>query len=150
MQENDNQVLPGTTQTAASSDVGASPSASTATTGSQAIESARKLAIAAALAGQEKKATHIQIIDLEGRVDYADFLVVMTGSSDRNVAAIAQGVEGDLEKQGHRALAVEGLPSAEWVLIDLFDVVVHVFQADWRQEYDLDGLWADAPRVAFP
>lgn len=110
---------------------------------------ARALAVQAALVGQEKHASHIQIIDLNGRVDYADYLVLMTGSSNRNVSAIAHGVEKSLEDQGHRVVAMEGLPSAEWVLIDLFDVVVHVFQSDWRKEYDLDGLWADAPRISF-
>jgi ribosome-associated protein len=83
-------------------------------------------------------------------VDYADFLVLMSGTSDRHVAAIAQNVEGELERQGTRALALEGLPLARWVLIDFVDVVVHVFQAEWRELYDLDGLWMDASRVPLP
>jgi ribosome-associated protein len=113
-------------------------------------ELARRIALLAAAAGLEKKAEDIQIIDVVGKVDYADYIVVMTGASDRNVAAIAKGIEGDLAKESVRALALEGLPLARWVLIDFVDVVVHVFQAEWRQIYDLDGLWMDAARLPLP
>lgn len=107
----------------------------------------RQIAILAARAGLDKKATGIEIIDVMGKVDYADYLVLMTGASDRNVAAIATAVDGDLAKAGYRSMAIEGLPAAQWVLIDFVDVVVHVFQRDVRSLYDLDGLWMDAARV---
>lgn len=107
----------------------------------------RQIALLAARAGLEKKATGIEIIDVMGKVDYADYLVLMTGASDRNVAAIAQEVDGELAKAGFRSMAIEGLPAAKWVLIDFVDVVVHVFQRDVRSLYDLDGLWMDAARV---
>ena len=113
-------------------------------------ELGRRIALLAAAAGLEKKAEDIQIIDVAGKVDYADYIVLMTGASDRNVAAIARGVETDLAKESIRALALEGLPLARWVLIDFVEVVVHVFQSEWREVYDLDGLWMDAPRVALP
>lgn len=108
----------------------------------------REIARLVATAGLAKKAENVQIIEVTGKVDYADFLVLMTGTSDRHVAAIAQSVEADLKQQGVRSLALEGLPLAAWVLIDFVDVVVHVFQAEWREIYDLDGLWMDASRVA--
>jgi ribosome-associated protein len=114
------------------------------------VESGRRIALLAAAAGLEKKAENIQIIDVVGKVDYAEYLVLMTGASDRNVAAIARGVEEELRLQGVRALALEGLPLARWVLIDFVDVVVHVFQSEWREMYDLDGLWMDASRVPLP
>lgn len=110
----------------------------------------RKVALLAAAAGLEKKAEDVQIIDVTGKIDYADYIVLMTGASDRNVAAIARGIETDLAKESIRALALEGLPLARWVLIDFVEVVVHVFQSEWRQLYDLDGLWMDAPRVPLP
>jgi len=113
-------------------------------------EQGRQLALLAAAAGRDKKAENIQIIDVVGKVDYADYIVLMTGTSDRNVAAIARGVEEELGRQGMHALALEGLPMARWVLIDFVDVVVHVFQEEWRGVYDLDGLWMDAARVALP
>jgi ribosome-associated protein len=119
-------------------------------TAESARENGRRIALLAAAAGLEKKADDIQIIDVAGKVDYADYLVLMTGASDRNVAAIARGVEADLDRQAIRALALEGLPLARWVLIDFVDVVVHVFQAEWRSVYDLDGLWMDASRVPLP
>lgn len=110
-------------------------------------EEAKRVAILAAQAGLDKKASEIEIIDVTGKVDYADFLLLMTGQSDRHVAAIADAVETTLEKQGFRAISVEGMPRGQWVLIDFVDVVVHVFQAETRALYDLDGLWMDARRV---
>ena len=113
-------------------------------------EDARSTALLAAAAALGKKAENVQIVDVTGKVDYADFLVLLTGTSDRHVAAIAQSIEAELGQQGIRTLALEGLPLARWVLIDLVDVVVHVFQSEWREMYDLDGLWMDASRVAVP
>jgi ribosome-associated protein len=92
----------------------------------------------------------VEILDVAGKVDYADFLVIMTGRSDRHTQALAAGIEEALEKKGVRAVAVEGLPHGAWVLMDYGDVVVHVFQDDARQLYDLDGLWLDARRLPVP
>jgi ribosome-associated protein len=110
-------------------------------------EEAKKIAIVAAQAALDKKANEIEILDVTGKVDYADYLVLMTGQSDRHVAAIADGVEEALARDGWRAISVEGLPRGQWVLLDFVDVVVHVFQEDTRALYDLDGLWMDARRV---
>ncbi len=117
---------------------------------SQASESGRELAIQIAIAALEKKAVGLEILDVAGKVDYADFLVLMTGRSDRQVAALAQGIEEALAKKGKRVLSVEGMPQASWVLMDFGDVVVHVLQEEARQSYDLDGLWVDARRVDVP
>ena len=105
------------------------------------------MALLAAQAALDKKASEIEIIDVTGKVDYADFLILMTGQSDRHVGAIADAVESTLEKEGFRAISVEGMPRGQWVLIDFVDVVVHVFQSETRALYDLDGLWMDARRV---
>jgi ribosome-associated protein len=117
---------------------------------SVASESARERATTIAVAALEKKAMAVEILDVAGRVDYADFLVVMTGRSDRHAQALAAGIEEALKKKGVRPIAVEGLPHATWVLMDFGDVVVHVFQADSRQLYDIEGLWLDAARLAVP
>jgi ribosome-associated protein len=127
-----------------------SPEALARTSVAGSADAGRRIALLAASAGLEKKAEDIQIIDVRGKVDYADYVVLMTGASDRNVAAIARGVEADLAKESVSALALEGLTLSRWVLIDFVDVVVHVFQAEWRQVYDLDGLWMDAARVPVP
>jgi ribosome-associated protein len=111
---------------------------------------ARQLALDIAGAGLEKKALNCEIIDVRGRVDYADFLVIMTGRSDRHVSSIAQGIEEELGKKKVAAISVEGMTSSTWVLIDYGDVVVHVFQEDARQLYDIEGLWMDASRVSVP
>lgn len=108
------------------------------------------MAIDIAAAALEKKAVGLEVLDVAGRVDYADFLVLMTGRSDRQVAALAQGIEEAIRRKGKRALSVEGLPHANWVVMDFGDVVVHVFQEGARSTYDLDGLWMDARRVPVP
>ena len=113
-------------------------------------EDAQRIAVCAAEAGLDKKAGAVEIIDVTGKVDYADYLVLMTGQSDRHVAAIAEAVDAALAKRGFDAISVEGLPSGNWVLIDFVDVVVHVFQESTRSLYDLDGLWMDARRVPVP
>lgn len=117
---------------------------------STASDEAREIAIAIAAAALDKKASGLEVIDVAGRVDYADFLVLMSGRSDRHVAALAGGIEDALRKRNKRALAVEGLPHANWVLMDFGDVVVHVFQDDARATYDFDALWMDARRVPVP
>ena len=114
------------------------------------LRAARDRAVMAAAAGLEKKAQGVEIIDVSGKVDYADFLVLMTGGSDRHVASIVQSVEEAAKRSKVRPLAVEGMPAAEWVLVDLADVVVHVFQESARSLYDIDGLWMDASRVPIP
>ena len=115
-----------------------------------ASESARMTATAVAVAALDKKAMGVEILDVAGKVDYAEFLVVMTGRSDRHAQSIAQGIEEDLKKKGVRATSVEGLPHGTWVLMDFGDVVVHVFQHDTRQLYDIEGLWLDAARLPVP
>jgi ribosome-associated protein len=117
---------------------------------STASDESREIAILIAVAGIEKKASGLEVIDVAGRVDYADFLVLMSGRSDRHVTALASAIEEALRKRNKRALAVEGLPHANWVLMDFGDVVVHVFQDDARSAYDIDALWMDARRVPVP
>ena len=111
---------------------------------------ARTMALCAAEAALDKKASDVEIIDVTGKVDYADFLILMTGQSDRHVASIAEGIDEALGKRGFNAISVEGLPRAQWVLIDFVDIVVHVFSAETRTFYDIDGLWMDARRLRMP
>lgn len=110
-------------------------------------DASKALALAIASAGLDKKALGIEVLDVTGRVDYADFLVIMTGSSDRHVHAIATGIDDALRKKRVLPLSIEGLTAASWVLIDYSDVVVHVFQEETRRIYDIEGLWMDASRV---
>ena len=117
---------------------------------STASDEARRLATAIAGAALEKKAVGLEILDVAGRTDYADFLVLMSGRSDRQVAALAEGIEEAMRKNGRRAQNIEGRQTARWILLDFGDVVVHVFQEEVRSMYDLEGLFDDARRVPVP
>jgi ribosome-associated protein len=113
-------------------------------------EEARKLALVVAAAALDKKALAVEILDVVGKVDYADFLVLMTGRSNRHVDSLAQDIEQACAKKKRRALSVEGTSTAAWVLIDFGDVVVHIFQEEARGLYDIEGLWLDAKRLPVP
>jgi ribosome-associated protein len=113
-------------------------------------DESRDLALVVATAALEKKALAVEILDVVGKVDYADFLVLMTGRSNRQVDALAQAIEEACAKKKKRALSVEGLPAAAWVLLDFGDVVVHIFQEEARGMYDIEGLWLDAARLPVP
>ena len=108
---------------------------------------ARVLALAIAQAGLDKKALDVEIIDVTGKVDYADYVVVMSATSDRQANAIAKHIDSELSRQGMHAHSIEGLPQGAWVLIDYGDVIVHIFHQDTRGYYDLESLWYDAARV---
>jgi ribosome-associated protein len=110
---------------------------------------ARTLALAIAEVGLEYKALNVEIIDVRGKVDYSDYVVVMSGRSDRQVNALGRHIEEDLQaKHKARCLGMEGMPSGTWLLMDYGDVVVHIFHEDTRGYYDLETLWIDAARVA--
>jgi ribosome-associated protein len=111
---------------------------------------ARETALFAAEAALDKKALNVEIIDVAGKVDYADLLVLMTGTSDRHVASIVHGIEEDLRKRGIKAIAVEGIEVALWVLVDFGDVVVHAFQEDAREQYNIGQLFRGADRIPVP
>lgn len=111
---------------------------------------AKEVALQIAQAGLDKKALQVEIIDVQGKIDYADYLVVMGGTSDRQVNALARSIEAALLDHGQRCAGVEGLPQGTWVLMDFGDVVVHIFHQDVRGYYDLESLWFDAARVQPP
>lgn len=110
-------------------------------------ESSREKSFACVNAALEKKATDIVLLSIKGIVSFADYFLICGGTSDRQVQAIAQSIETELKKRGHRALGIEGMSQGRWVLIDYGDVIVHVFQESVRRFYDLEGLWIDAPRI---
>jgi len=104
--------------------------------------------LAEAIAGfaADKKAVEIVELDLRGVLGYADYFVVCSGNSDRQVKAIHDGIHEGMKKQhGLLPRRVEGLPQAHWVLMDYLDVVVHVFTPETRAFYRLEQLWGEAP-----
>ncbi len=105
-------------------------------------------AMAEAIAGfaSDKKAIEIVELDLRGVLGYADYFVICTGNTDRQVKAIHDGIhEGMKKEHGLLPRRVEGLPQAHWVLMDYLDVVVHVFTPETREFYRLEQLWGEAP-----
>ena len=101
----------------------------------------------AARAAADKKAFQIVGFEVGDLTSYTDSLLICSGASDRQVAAIADEVQRQLKDAGRRPLHVEGESHADWVLLDYGDFVVHVFTEERRTYYGLDGLWGDAPKL---
>ena len=98
-------------------------------------------------AALDKLATDVVAIDVSGVVSFADIFLIASGRSDRQVRSIAEGIEVAIKKDGGHVMGVEGRDEGRWVLIDLGDVIVHVFQQMVREHYDLERLWSDAPPI---
>lgn len=98
----------------------------------------------------DKKAENLKVLDLSELSGFTEYFVICSGTSDRQVQAIADAVQYELKKAGKPALSSEGYQDGRWVLMDFGDVVVHVFLDALREYYDLENLWADAPRVKVP
>lgn len=92
---------------------------------------------------EDAKAEDIVTIDLNGKAVIADGMIVATGRSNRHVGAIADQLVEKLKGEGHKDLRVEGLPHADWVLVDAGDIVVHIFRPEVRSFYNLEKLWSD-------
>jgi len=103
-----------------------------------------KLALEAALG---KKALEPVLLDVRELCSYTEYILMVSGRSDRQVDAIADAVAQALKAAGRRALGVEGVTSGQWALLDFGDLVVHVFLHRVRLHYDLESLWHEAPRV---
>ncbi|OJY37428.1 MAG: ribosome silencing factor [Rhizobiales bacterium 65-9] len=89
------------------------------------------------------KAEEIVQIDLTARSSIADAMIIASGRSNRHVAAIAEKVVEDLKAHGRTDIRIEGLPHADWVLVDAGDVIVHVFRPEVRAFYNLEKLWGE-------
>ena len=107
----------------------------------------RILARTIAKTAWEKKALDIVIMDLRKLTTFTDYFVICSGTSDRQVQTIASAVEEKLTSRKRRPLGVEGQTGGHWILVDYGDVVAHIFYKDDRDHYQLEKLWADAPRV---
>jgi len=98
----------------------------------------------------EKKACDLVVMDVRGLTSIADYFIICSGRSDRQVQSIAQGLEENSAEHGIRLFAVEGTGRGHWVLMDFSDVIVHIFYEPVRKFYDLDGLWGHAPKAELP
>jgi len=98
----------------------------------------------AAQAALAKLAEDPVILDVRDVVSFADYLLIVTGRSNRQLKAITDGIDEAVTLRGERPIGTEGYDEGRWILIDLNDVIVHVFQKEVRQRYDLERLWSDA------
>ena len=98
-------------------------------------------------AAWEKKALDLTVLDLREIASFTDFFVIATGTNKRQVQAISDEIVDQLKRAGTRAARVEGYQTAEWILVDYGDFVVHVFDDKARRFYDLERLWREANRI---
>lgn len=124
----------------------------TRATQSPAEDSSLNKALLCARSAIDKKAENVQVLDLTRISGFTDYFVVCSGMSDRQVQAITDSIENNAGPKGAGSpiLSIEGHSEGRWVLMDLGDVVVHIFLDALREYYDLEALWADAPKVKIP
>ena len=101
-------------------------------------------------AANEKKAIDIVVLDLREIASFTDFFVITSGANERQVQAISDEVSETLKKSGSGPARIEGYKTAEWVLLDYGDFVVHVFNETARKFYDLERLWRESKRIELP
>jgi ribosome-associated protein len=101
-------------------------------------------------AAEDKKAHGLVVLDLRKAAGFADFFVICSGTNARQIRAIADAVMESLAADGTKPAHVEGYDRSEWVLIDYFDFIVHVFAPETRMFYGLERLWGSAERIEFP
>ena len=107
-----------------------------------------ELAEVIAEATWERKGLNTVVIDLRGRVSYTDYVVVTTGTSNRHVQALARAAEDTVREWcGKKPYGMEGMDAGKWVLVDFGDVILHVFNGPVREDYDLERMWPEAPRM---
>jgi len=105
---------------------------------------------AALHAAAEKKAIDPVVLDLREIASFTDYFVIVSGQNERQVQAISDEIYEQLKKAGESAARVEGYKTAEWILLDFGDFVVHVFEQKARKFYDLERLWRESKRVELP
>ena len=108
----------------------------------------KKLALLCRDLAENRKAEHVVILDVRELSSVTDFFVVATGTSDPHLRAIVDELTEKLrEEHGLKARATDGTLHTAWIVLDFFDVIVHIMRGDLRDRYDLEGLWGDAPQV---
>jgi ribosome-associated protein len=95
----------------------------------------------------DKKAMNVVVLDMRDASSITDYFLICSGGSERQVQAIADAIDEQLSQSGIPSLGVEGYREGRWVLMDYGDVIVHVFSQETRAFYDLERLWANAPKI---
>ena len=98
-------------------------------------------------AALDQKAENLIALDVRKISDFADYFVIMSGTSTRHVSGLAEAIDQKIGSKRPMSGNTEGLNEGSWVLLDYNDIIVHVFHSETRKYYDLEGLWHDAPRL---
>ena len=109
-----------------------------------------KIVSAAIEAARDRKASGMVVLDLKKTGAFTDYFVICSAANPRHVQAIADAIEHALKAHNQRPSLVEGYARAEWILLDYFDFVIHVFSKHARDFYGLDRLWGSATRIEYP
>ena len=117
----------------------------------QGSDRARELALAAARVAEETRGSDVRVLDLREITPVFDFFVIATGSSRRQMHAMADEIEAVLKKERQEVKrGAEGYEEGRWIVLDYGDVMVHLFDAEAREYWDIEHLWSDATRVMLP
>jgi len=108
----------------------------------------RKLALLCRDLAENKKAENTVVLDMRGISSITDYFVIVSGTSEPHLRAISDEIIEKLwDEHGLKPRAIDGTLQAAWLVLDFFDVIVHVMRTDAREHYNLEGLWGDAPRI---
>lgn len=107
----------------------------------------KRKTILSSQATEDKKGFDLVILDLKECSSITDYFMICSGNSTKHVQAIADGIDEALKKEGIRPLGIEGYNEARWVLMDYDDLIIHIFDEETRNFYDLERLWGNAPHV---
>jgi ribosome-associated protein len=110
-------------------------------------ETAKAFALSAAKIAAERHCSDIVVLDLKGKSPATDYFVIATGTSDRQMRAVADEICEAAKEHGQQRFGRAGYEQARWILLDFVDVVIHIFDAEYREYYDLELLWGDAKRL---
>jgi len=110
---------------------------------------AKEFAQAAARIAQERRCTDIVVLDLRGLSSATDYFVIVTGTSNRQMQSVADEISQAGREQGFQRFGRAGYEQGRWILLDYVDVVVHLFDPEYRQFYDLELLWGDAEKIDY-
>ena len=110
---------------------------------------ARAFALAAAKVAEGRHCSNIVVLDLRGISPATDYFIIVTGTSDRQMRTVADEICEAAKKQGLQRFGRAGYEHARWILLDFIDVVVHIFDNEYRDYYDLELLWGDAKRIDY-
>jgi ribosome-associated protein len=113
----------------------------------KALDAARAFALAAAKAASERHCSEIVVLDLSGKSPATDFFVIATGTSDRQMRTVADEINEAAREHKFQRFGRAGYEQARWILLDYVDVVIHIFDSEYRDYYDLELLWGDAERL---